>query len=70
MELLYAEAQLGEILAGIDKSESRRSSRKGTSLKSLPPNTTKKDSHYAQQLRCNTDIIEETINDTKKEQIA
>jgi len=47
MGVIEAEAKLGEMLAGIDKSESRRSSRKGTSLKSLPPGIDKKMSHYA-----------------------
>ncbi|MGB7296819.1 MAG: hypothetical protein WBC70_14635 [Candidatus Aminicenantales bacterium] len=51
--LLWAEAKLGELLPKKKDEimkESRRSSRKGTSLKSLPSGITKKQSHYAQRL--------------------
>jgi hypothetical protein len=47
-----AEARLGELLEGMDKSNSKlRGSSKGTTVKStLPPGIDKKDSHYAQKL--------------------
>ena len=48
--LLDAEAKLGELLAAIDKTDSKlRGSSQGTTVKkTLPPTITKKESHYAQ----------------------
>jgi hypothetical protein len=60
--MLDAEARLGELLMGIDKSSSRlRGSAKGTTVKrSLPEGITKKESHYAQTLARHIDVVQES----------
>jgi N6-adenosine-specific RNA methylase IME4 len=56
-ELLYAEAQLGEVLEKIP--DKKASSGGGT--RSLPPTITKKQSHYAQELSQNEDAIARVV---------
>jgi site-specific DNA-methyltransferase (adenine-specific) len=58
--LLYAEARLGELL----KSCSKGTFKKGGE-KALPSGITKKQSHFAQQLYENKDLIEEVIAEAK-----
>ena len=55
-ELLYAEAHLGEMLEEIPKQGSKYSSVGGT-IHTLPEGINKKQSHYAQVLHRNEDII-------------
>ena len=55
--LLDAEVRLGEILQDIPLSEKRASSAK--ELVSLPDNITKKQSHQAQTLAQNQEIVEQ-----------
>lgn len=65
--VLWAEAKLGELLKGIDKSDSRlRGSTKGTTVKpTLPEGITKKQSHEAQQLADNPEEIREVIQEAR-----
>jgi hypothetical protein len=57
---LDAEAKLGgELLEGIPKKRNKESSTQGTSLPSLPVNITKKESHYAQTVSRNPEIIDQ-----------
>ena len=61
--MIHAIAKLGELLKGIDKSDSKlRGSTKGTTVKpTLPPNISKKQSHYAQAISGNLDVAEQVI---------
>ncbi|HUX65558.1 MAG TPA: hypothetical protein VMV42_00285 [archaeon] len=61
--VLDAEAKLGEMLAAIDKSESKlrgkdRGSSGGTTIKSLPPGIDKKMSHKTQQIYKHPEVVE------------
>jgi len=60
--VLKAEARLGEILKAIPGKQA--SSAKGT--RSLPEGITKKQSHIAQTLAKNEDIINEVIEEAKE----
>lgn len=64
--LLYAEARLGEMLKNIPLKRSKEGSSKGTSLHSLPPNITKKESHFAQKLNKNKEVIAEVIAEARE----
>lgn len=59
--LLYAEARLGEML----KTRPTTSSWEGTS-RPLPPDITKKDSHFAQELNRNINIIPDIIDEARE----
>jgi len=67
--VLMAEAKMGELLENIPLKRNKEGSTKGTSLPSLPPNITRKQSHYAQALSKNIDVIEDVIKEAieKKE---
>jgi N6-adenosine-specific RNA methylase IME4 len=68
--VLYAEVKLGELLKGIEPKRDKQSSTQRTSLPSLPDGITKKQSHYAQELADNKNVIEEVIEIAiKKEDI-
>tara|TARA_Y100000034_G_scaffold119043_1_gene160409 strand:+ start:59 stop:1024 length:966 start_codon:yes stop_codon:yes gene_type:complete len=60
-ELLYAESRLGSMLEKIPKQRVKQGSSKSTSLTSLPSGITKKQSHIAQELSRNEDVIAETV---------
>ena len=62
-ELLYAEAQLGEVLEKIP--DKKASSGGGT--RSLPPTITKKQSHYAQELSRNEDAIARVVSKAREQ---
>lgn len=70
-ELLYAEARMGEMLATIDKTNSRlrgadRGSQHGTTVKTLPPAIDKKESHHAQQLHKHEDTIAQVVAEARE----
>ena len=65
--LLDAEAKLGEMLESVPKKREKQGSSQRTSLPSLPSGITKKDSHYAQELARNKDIIEEVKQQAREE---
>lgn len=65
-ELLYAEAQMGAMLEKTDKSESRRASLEGKSVKWRPKSITDKDSHYAQQLSRNETVIATVVAEARE----
>ncbi len=46
-ELLYAEAQMGDLIKAIPTKRDKHGSSQRTSLPSLPTGVTKKDSHFA-----------------------
>jgi hypothetical protein len=56
--LLYAESKMGEMLKNCPSHTGR--------TKHLPENITHKQSHYAQKLANNTDLIEEVIKESKE----
>ena len=62
--LLWAEAKLGKLLDGIDKSKSYTGFQQRNSV--LPPGITKKQSHYAQELSKNSEIIDQIIDSAIK----
>ncbi len=61
-ELLYAEAQMGAMLDAIP--DKKASSGGGT--RSLPKSMTKKDSHFAQQLNRNEEVIAEVVAEARE----
>jgi len=61
--VLYAEQKFGEVLK--ERPESVRPSRGGSS-NPLPPNITHKESHRAQMLANNPDIVEKVIADANE----
>jgi len=57
--LLDAEVRLGEILEKMEPKRIKESSTQGTSLPSLPPDISKKQSHQAQTLSRNKAVVEQ-----------
>jgi 16S rRNA G966 N2-methylase RsmD len=64
--LLDAEIKMGEILEAIPRSESARSSRAGISSTVLPANVTHKQSHQAQTIAKNKEIVEKVKLEARK----
>lgn len=66
-ELLYAEARLGEMLADGNRSSGKRTS-DGTfkGRERLPPSIDKKQSHYAQELHSNEDVIAKVVAEARE----
>jgi hypothetical protein len=65
--LLDAEAKLGKLLKKIPPKRDKQSSSNRTSLPSLPPGITKKESHKAQTIASNPKIIEQVKEKAEKE---
>ncbi len=66
-ELLYAEAQMGAMLETDNRSSGRRTSDGTFEGRELLPNgVSKKDSHYAQQLNRNENVIAEVIAEARE----
>ena len=61
--VLYAEAKLGELLKGLADPTASRDGRR-----QLPPGITHKQSHYAQLLANNIEIVEKVIREAKQEE--
>jgi len=69
--LLEAEAKLGELLAGIPKPKFNKiinGSLRGTT-ESLPPTITKKQSHQAQTISRNPEIVKQVITEAKEKDL-
>ena len=65
--LLWAEAKLGELLKSIPKEKGYVGlTSKGGRKQTLPQGITHKQSHFAQQLADNKDIIEEVIKEAEE----
>ena len=62
--VLNAEAKLGELLKGIPNKKASS----GGGTRSLPKDITKKQSHYAQQVYENKDLIEETLKEAEEKE--
>ena len=63
--VLYAEAKMGEILKNIPIGKRRHTSKGGT-IPTLPEGITRKQSHYAQQIAQNPDLVEKTIAEAEE----
>ena len=65
--VLWAEAKLGQLLKGIDKKgKTKEYGSLGGTIPTLPEGITKKQSHEAQQLADNPEIIQEVIEEAKE----
>lgn len=59
--VLYAEGRLGEMLRGVASPTASRAGRR-----QLPPNISHKESHQAQMIANNSEIVNEVINDARE----
>ena len=64
--LLDAEAKFGELLEAIKPKRSKQGSSQRTSLQTLPKNTTKKQSHNAQVISRNPEIVKQVKKEARK----